>query len=234
MDGSGHLCLRQYGSDGSQWRDYSFKILSLDLPTLEPTNHGAFGNAPFRRNFLLWDFRRMKLKLLLWTGVGLAVAGAAIWINQNPNAVQSFSDPDAINLVISDLGLLGPIAIIALMTFAVVFSPIPSAPIAMVSGAIFGHLVGAIYVITGAELGALIAFFIARAVGREYLEKWFGSHINSGLLGSQNALMFAVFASRLMPFVSFDLMSYAAGLSALKFWRFAISTFAGIIPASLF
>ena len=148
--------------------------------------------------------------------------------------MQTFSDPDAINLVISDLGLFGPIAIIALMTFAVVFSPIPSAPIAMVSGAIFGHVVGAIYVIAGAELGALIAFFIARAVGREHLEKWFGSHINSGLLGSQNALMFAVFASRLMPFVSFDLMSYAAGLSALKFWRFAIATFAGIIPASLF
>ncbi len=44
--------------------------------------------------------------------------------------------------------------------------------------------------------------------------------------------MWAVFASRLMPFVSFDLVSYAAGLSNLTFWRFALATLAGIIPAS--
>jgi uncharacterized membrane protein YdjX (TVP38/TMEM64 family) len=121
-----------------------------------------------------------------------------------------------------------------MMIAAVVFSPIPSAPIAMAAGAIFGHFIGAIYVIIGAEIGALIAFMLARFLGRDLLRKWFGDGVDRGLLGSQNALMFAVFASRLMPFISFDLMSYAAGLSALKFWRFALATFAGIIPASLF
>ena len=75
---------------------------------------------------------------------------------------------------------------------------------------------------------------MARLLGRDLIHKWFGDKVDSGLLGSQNTLMFVVFASRLMPFVSFDLMSYAAGLSALKFWRFALATFAGIIPASLF
>ena len=51
-------------------------------------------------------------------------------------------------------------------------------------------------------------------------------------MGSQSALTAAVFASRLLPFVSFDLVSYAAGLSTLRFWRFALATLAGIAPAS--
>ena len=44
--------------------------------------------------------------------------------------------------------------------------------------------------------------------------------------------MAIVFVSRLLPFISFDLVSYAAGLTPLKTWRFAVATLAGIIPAS--
>jgi uncharacterized membrane protein YdjX (TVP38/TMEM64 family) len=136
--------------------------------------------------------------------------------------------------MVADLGVFGPLAVIALMVLAVVMTPIPSAPIAMAAGAVFGQFAGAVYIIIGAELGAIIAFLLARVLGRDVARRWFGSGLDRGLLGSQNALMFAVFASRLMPFISFDLMSYAAGLSTLKFWRFAIATVAGIIPASLF
>lgn len=146
----------------------------------------------------------------------------------------SFSNADAIKKTVTEFGALGPIILIIMMVVAVVFCPIPSAPIAMAAGAIFGQFIGAVYVVIGAELGALIAFVLARLLGRDLIHKWFGDKVDSGLLGSQNTLMFVVFASRLMPFVSFDLMSYAAGLSALKFWRFALATFAGIIPASLF
>ena len=126
----------------------------------------------------------------------------------------------------------GPLLIIGLMIVAVVMSPIPSAPIALASGAAYGHVWGTIYVIIGAEAGALIAFAVARILGRDILQRWFGEKIDAGLLGSQNALTATVFLSRLMPFVSFDLISYAAGLSCLRVWRFALSTLAGIIPAS--
>ncbi|NNF78873.1 MAG: TVP38/TMEM64 family protein, partial [Rhizobiales bacterium] len=37
---------------------------------------------------------------------------------------------------------------------------------------------------------------------------------------------------RLMPFISFDIVSYAAGLTRLTLWRFALATLAGIVPAS--
>ena len=87
-------------------------------------------------------------------------------------------------------------------------------------------------VVAGAETGALIAFALARFLGRETIRRWLGDGVERGLVGSQNALTLAVFLSRLMPFVSFDIVSYAAGLSAIHFWRFAVATLAGIVPAS--
>jgi len=139
---------------------------------------------------------------------------------------------DRISAWIESAGIWGPIVIIGLMTLAIVATPIPSAPIALAAGAVYGHTLGTIYIVLGAELGALAAFAIARVLGRDVVRHWFGDKIDAGWLGSQNALTFTVFISRLLPFISFDIVSYAAGLSRLRFWRFGLATMAGIIPAS--
>lgn len=44
--------------------------------------------------------------------------------------------------------------------------------------------------------------------------------------------MLVIFASRLVPFISFDAVSYAAGLTPLAFWRFVVATLAGVIPTA--
>ncbi|MBU0498442.1 MAG: VTT domain-containing protein [Gammaproteobacteria bacterium] len=118
------------------------------------------------------------------------------------------------------------------MALAVVLNPIPSAPIALVSGALFGHVWGTLYVVIGAETGALIAFGIARLLGHDLLRRLFGERVALGWLGSQNTLTWLVFVSRLLPFVSFDLVSYGAGLTHLRAWRFALATLVGLIPVS--
>ncbi|WP_425418408.1 TVP38/TMEM64 family protein [Oricola indica] len=141
-------------------------------------------------------------------------------------------DGERLETLVARAGLWGPVLIVTLMTVAVVASPIPSAPIALAAGAAYGHLWGTVQVVIGAELGALIAFGLARVLGHDVLRRVFGSRVDAGLLGSQTALTAMVFASRLMPFVSFDMISYAAGLSRLHAWRFALATLAGIVPAS--
>lgn len=141
-------------------------------------------------------------------------------------------DAERLNMLVERAGMWGPVVIITLMTVAVVASPIPSAPIAMAAGAAYGHLWGTVQVVIGAELGALFAFGLARVLGQDVLRRVFGDRVDAGLLGSQTALTMTVFASRLMPFVSFDMISYAAGLSRLHLWRFALATLAGIVPAS--
>ena len=133
---------------------------------------------------------------------------------------------------LEQLGIIGPLAIILLMTMAIVMSPIPSAPVALAAGAAYGHTAGTLYVVIGAELGAVIAFLIGRLVGGDVMHKWIHGRLAKPVLDSQNLLMAVVFVSRLLPFVSFDMVSYAAGVTPLRFWRFAIATLAGIIPAS--
>ena len=149
-----------------------------------------------------------------------------------PAEARSLLEPERLETLVARAGLWGPVLIVTLMTIAVVASPIPSAPIALAAGAAYGHLWGTVQVVIGAELGALIAFGLARVLGHDVLRRVFGDRVDAGLLGSQNALTATVLASRLMPFVSFDMISYAAGLSRLHAWRFALATLAGIIPAS--
>ncbi len=173
------------------------------------------------------------LKLRLAVGiVALAVLSVAYWAMAQSGLLATILDGEALRQWITTLGLWGPLAIIGTMTIAILVSPIPSAPIALAAGAAYGHTWGTVYVVLGAEAGAIAAFGIARLVGRDVLRRWFGDKLSAGLLGSQTVLMGVVFTSRLLPFISFDLISYAAGLTILSFWRFAIATFAGIIPAS--
>lgn len=177
----------------------------------------------------------MSLRAAILTGLAILGIGLlAVW-QFAPSVfaeARSLLDVERLEMLVARAGLWGPVLIVTLMTVAVVASPIPSAPIALAAGAAYGHLWGTVQVVIGAELGALIAFCLARVLGHDVLRRVFGDRVDAGLLGSQTALTATVFASRLMPFVSFDMISYAAGLSRLHAWRFAFATLAGIIPAS--
>jgi uncharacterized membrane protein YdjX (TVP38/TMEM64 family) len=143
-----------------------------------------------------------------------------------------FNDRELLLASVRQLGALGPLLLIGLMVLAIVFNPLPSAPVAIAAGALYGHTLGTVYVVIGAQLGAMIAFLISRTLGYGITGKHPLDARVFGRFSSQNALTVIVFVSRLVPFMSFDLMSYAAGLSALKFWRFALATLLGLMPVS--
>lgn len=161
----------------------------------------------------------------------LAMAGV-YWLLRETGALATLADGDTLRQFIVGLGVVGPLAVIGLMTLAILVSPVPSAPIALAAGAAYGHTWGTLYIVLGSELGALIAFGLARMLGHEALHRWFGDRLPKTRLRTQGALMAIVFASRLLPFISFDVVSYAAGLTKLTLWRFALATLAGILPAS--
>jgi uncharacterized membrane protein YdjX (TVP38/TMEM64 family) len=175
----------------------------------------------------------MKVRTKLIAGalvVGL-LAGV-YWVLHESGTLTTILDTNALHARVNQMGVWGPVAIIVLMVLAILISPIPSAPIALAAGAAYGHGWGTLYVLLGAEAGAVAAFAVARLVGYDTVHRWFGDRLSIGLAGSQNALMAIVVVSRVLPFVSFDIVSYAAGLTVLSFWRFALATFAGIAPAS--
>lgn len=172
-----------------------------------------------------------RIRILVAAAIVLAMV-VAYWQIDESGAMATLLDGRALRQFIIGLGVAGPLAVIGLMTLAILVSPIPSAPIALAAGAAYGHTWGTAYIVLGAELGALGAFGLARLLGRDAVQRWLGNRLPESRLGSQGALMVVVFASRLLPFISFDVVSYAAGLTALSLWRFALATLAGILPAS--
>lgn len=178
--------------------------------------------------------RRLKalyIRLCILVVFVLALSAVYYFLHEH-GRLSAITDAGKLRLWITNLGYIGPVTIIALMAIAVIINPIPSAPIALASGAAFGHTWGTIYVVAGAAIGAAGAFWIARLLGQELLVRLFGKKIMLGWLGSQNILMALVFVSRLIPFLSFDLVSYGAGLTQIKAWRFLLATLLGLVPAS--
>lgn len=160
----------------------------------------------------------------------VAVVIAAILIVFEHNKLPVF-DEAWIRQTISDLGAFGPFALIVLMVLAIVVSPIPSGPIAVAAGALYGASGGAILSTVGAELGALLAFSASRYFGYDAVRRSENPIMKFiAVPRSQSALMWIVFASRLIPFISFDAISYATGVTNLTFGRFAIATAMGIVP----
>lgn len=179
------------------------------------------------------DRQNHKTGLKLAAAIGLAALfGAIYWFLSRTGSLETVCDCARLHSHILQWGFMGPLAVIGLIALAVVISPIPSAPIALASGMAYGQLWGTVYIVIGAETGAIIAFFIARLLGYEAMKRRFGDRLSIGLFGSQNAMTGLVMALRLIPFASFDIVSYASGLTPLKPWRFALATLVGVIPVS--
>ena len=175
-----------------------------------------------------------KRKILLGAAVLIGVA-LLYWYLSQSGVIPDLTDERTLRAEIESWGIWGPVLLILLMTAAIVMSPIPSGPIALVAGAAYGPALGTLLVAVGAQAGAMIAYWIARCLGYETLRCWPAARLLLDRLKgdrSQTRLMLAVFLSRLLPFVSFDAVSYVAGLTPLTFWRFSVATFGGVIPAS--
>lgn len=173
---------------------------------------------------------------LLILGCLVVVAIALFLFTQQSGFLAYISDADAVQRSVQSLGALGPAILIGLMAIAIVASPIPSAPIGLAAGAAYGPVFGSAIIIAGSALGSIVAFGIARFFAYDAVRRW--SAVRRPLewlekKRSQGWLMAAVFASRLIPFISFDAVSYAAGLTPLAFWRFALATIAGVAPISV-
>ncbi len=83
-------------------------------------------------------------------------------------------------------------------------------------------------------VGAAVCFFLARLFGRPLVERLVGeTSLEFADSFFKRYGKHAVFLARLIPVVSFDVISYASGLTAMGFWEFFIATGLGQLPATL-
>lgn len=143
---------------------------------------------------------------------------------------EPYLNPAAIQRLLSASGPLAPLALMALMAAVVVAVPLPSLPIDIAAGAYFGPWLGTLYAATGALAGAVASFAIARWLGRDQVERLVHGHVSFCTACSDKLLTRLVFVTRLLPVVSFKVVSYGAGLTKMSAGRFALATFFGMLP----
>lgn len=143
-------------------------------------------------------------------------------------------DPVVVQRNISAFGAWAPLVFLLIQTVQVVVSPLPGHVLAMAGGLMFGTLEGTLLSILGGFLGSLIAFKLAQKFGRTLIEKLIGkTDFNFFDDFFEQKGPYAVFLLRLMPMLSFDLVSYGMGLTKIKFKDYAFATLLGMIPGTL-
>ncbi|MBK5241358.1 TVP38/TMEM64 family protein [Clostridium sp.] len=137
--------------------------------------------------------------------------------------------------IIRSWGIAAPILSILLMLLQAFIAPIPAFLITGANGAVFGIWLGTFISWFGAMLGALGTFYLSRVFGEAFVKKF---ESTKGLWEKVDEIsnkqgVKVILVGRLLPFISFDFLSYAAGLSNMKLTPFLVATGIGMIPGTI-
>ncbi|WP_304114876.1 TVP38/TMEM64 family protein [Finegoldia magna] len=143
-------------------------------------------------------------------------------------------DTDVVVAYLRSYGKQAAVVSFVLMILQSIAAPIPAFLITLSNAAIFGWVKGAMLSWSSAMAGAALCFFLARALGRDAVERL----TSKGAMESVDVFFerygkYAILICRLLPFVSFDFVSYGAGLTNMGFWPFFIATGIGQLPATI-
>lgn len=146
----------------------------------------------------------------------------------------SMLNVDVIKEYILSFGIWAPVISFFLMIFQSVAAPLPAFMVTFANAGLFGWVKGALLSWSSAMAGAAICFYIARFYGRNTVEKLTGKlALESIDVFFEKYGNYTILITRLLPFVSFDIVSYAAGLTSMSFWSFFWATGLGQLPATI-
>lgn len=172
--------------------------------------------------------------------IGVISAAAYQWIpvvNSKINYILMLFSSKSVESIIGYIRSFGVYAAAIsffLMIFQAVAAPLPAFLIIFANAAVFGWWKGAILSWSSAMAGAFLCFIIARAAGRDVVEQLASKAAVSNMdVYFEKYGKYAVLICRLLPFVSFDFVSYAAGLTAMTIPSFLIATGIGQLPVIL-
>ena len=169
--------------------------------------------------------RNIQIALFL----ALALSVGSVFIMNGLGGVTHFRG------LIEGAGPWAPLVFVILKASTYVIAPLSGTPLKLVAGALFGFWDGALYALAGDVLGACLNFWIARLLRVKAIARLAGKKTLVRIdevtahVGGWKALLVA----RLLLSSLYDFISYAAGLSNLRFRHFFWVTLLAGIPSSL-
>jgi uncharacterized membrane protein YdjX (TVP38/TMEM64 family) len=166
--------------------------------------------------------RLIRLALLAVLIAGIAVA--ALYHEQ-------FS-AEALRGWVQDAGLAAPLLFMGLYAAAAVLF-LPGSVLTIAGGALFGPVWGTFYSLTGATVGATLAFLVARYLASDWVARKAGGRLKQLIEGVEaEGWRFVAFV-RLVPLFPFNLLNYALGLTRIRLPHFIVASYICMLPGGI-
>lgn len=143
---------------------------------------------------------------------------------------------DVLRTAVENAGPLAPLVYIAARALTYIIAPLSSGPLGFAAGVMFGLWPGLVLTLLAEIIGGSANFWIARRLGRPFVERLVGQDGMGRVerfyrqAGSPWMLAYA----RLFFFSIYDFISYAAGLTQIRYRHFLLVTAVlGVIPVGI-
>jgi uncharacterized membrane protein YdjX (TVP38/TMEM64 family)/rhodanese-related sulfurtransferase len=141
-------------------------------------------------------------------------------------------DAAALERWVADTGAVAPFVFMLIYALGAVFF-LPGAVLTLAGGALFGPVLGTLYNLTGATLGATLAFLVARYLAADWVEQKMGKRLRQLKEGVEaEGWRFVAFV-RLVPLFPFNLLNYALGLTRIRLLHYVVASYVCMLPGAI-
>ena len=162
---------------------------------------------------------------LLILAVLVAAIGVAVYYRGalNTQALESW---------VQQFGAAGPLVFMAIYALGTVLF-FPGSVLTLAGGALFGPVWGTLYNLTGATLGATLAFLIARYLASDWVTRKASGWMKQLMDGVEKEGWHFVAFVRLMPLFPFNLLNYALGITRISLLHYVVASYLFMLPGAL-
>jgi uncharacterized membrane protein YdjX (TVP38/TMEM64 family) len=155
--------------------------------------------------------------------LGLTLAGA-YWLGG--------LDRQVVEAWLGQVGVWAPLLYVLIYAIAT-FLLLPSTPLNLSGGAVFGVLWGTVWTTLGAVVAAVVCFWFSRTIGRGFIQQKFAGRWHDLDRELAAGGIFYMVAIRLLPLLPYGLVNFGAGLTRVKFRDYLLGTLLGTTPGLL-
>jgi len=145
------------------------------------------------------------------------------------SGIISYEQVVTIKEFVQSFGIYAPLMFILLFTLAPLIF-FPDGILALAGGLIFGFGLGSVYIMLGALCGGTLSFYFARIYGKKMHEKLSHEKLITFQKSVKKHGFVMILLLRLVPLVPFNIISYSAGFSTIRYRDFFFATLLGMIP----
>ncbi len=133
---------------------------------------------------------------------------------------------------LTSAGHMAPLMFIVIYVISTILF-LPGSVLTIAGGILFGPIWGTFYNLTGATIGATIAFLIARYLASDWVTRKSSGWLKQLIEGVEvEGWRFVAFV-RLVPLFPFSLLNYALGLTRIRLFHYVVASYICMLPGAI-